>query len=63
MKAFLSNPQNKDNLKAFIFKTWKSSMPTQLNESQVLILAGVFKNHERAVLVSYNHTQELCDLY
>ena len=49
MRAYLSNPRNKDNLNNFIFEEWCTNMSGILDEAQTLALSGRFKNHERVV--------------
>lgn len=47
MKAYLSNPKNKDNINQFTFEKWIEKMPDVLTKDQTLVLSGRFKNHER----------------
>lgn len=54
MKAYLSNPKNKDNLNDFMFNEWLHEMPSKLAEGQTLVLAGGFKDHQRVVSVTSN---------
>ena len=37
MKAYLSNPKNKDNLNDFVYNIWINEMPAKLTEGQTLI--------------------------
>ena len=49
MKAYLSNPKNKDNLNDFVFNEWLHEMPSKLVDGQTLVLAGGFEDHECVV--------------
>ena len=63
MKTFLADPKNKDNLNNFIFSEWENTMPQKIGESQVLVLAGGFQDHERVVAISRNHVEVVEDVY
>lgn len=63
MKAYLSNPKNKDNLNDFVFNLWMLEMPAKLAEEQTLVLAGGFKDHQRAVAITQNGIYTVNDLF
>ena len=62
-KTLLANPKNKDNLDNFIFSEWENTMPQKMGESQVLVLAGGFQDHERVVAISRNHVEVAEEVY
>ena len=51
-RAFLANPKNRDNLNNFIFSEWEKTIPQKTGGSQILVLAGGFCDHERAVALT-----------
>ena len=63
IKAFLTNPKNKDNLNNFITSEWENTMPHKNRESQVLVPAGGFQDHERVVAISRNHVKVVEEVY
>ena len=63
MKAYLSNPTNKDNLNDFVCHQWINEMPGKLVEGQSLILAGGFEKHLRVVEITNNHAYDLNSLF
>ena len=48
---YISNPQNKGNLTAFLSNTWCQMSQQDLHHGQVLVLGGGFKECNKAVLV------------
>jgi len=48
---YISNPQNKGNLTAFLSNTWCQMSQQELHHGQVLVLGGGFKECNKAVLV------------
>ena len=63
IRKFLANPKNKDNLNNFIFSEWENTMPQKMGESQVLVLAGGFEDHERVVVISRSHVEVVEEVY
>ncbi len=63
IKAFLSNPRNKDNLNKFAFEEWCKSMPAILTNTQTIVLAGGFEDHEKVVEITRDHIQEIPELF
>ena len=63
MKTYLANPKNKDNLNNFIFSEWEKRMSQKIEQSQLLVLAGGFQEHERVIGISRNHVEELDEVY
>ena len=63
MKAYLANPNNKDNLNAFVLSELETLMPCKLDSSQTLVLSGGFVDHERVIALSKDSVKELYDLY
>ena len=48
---YISNPQNKGNLTAFLSHTWCQISQQELHHGQVLVMGGGFKECNKAVLV------------
>ena len=63
MKAYFANPKNKDNLNSFVFNELESLAQQVLTESQTLVLAGGFSDHERAVSVSSGKKEDLFEVF
>ena len=63
MKAYLSNPKNKDNINDFTFEEWIKKLPDVLTADQSLVLSGGFKNHERVVEIRNGKVMDLPELY
>ena len=63
MKAYFANPKNKDNLNSFVFNELESLAQQVLTESQTLVLAGGFSDHERAVSVSSGKKENLFQVF
>ena len=63
IKTFLANPKNKDNFNDFIFSERENTMPQKIGESQVIVLAGGFQDHERVVAISRNHVEVVEEVY
>ena len=62
MKAYFANPKNKDNLNSLVFNELENLAQQVLTESQPLVLAGGFEDHERAVSVSSGKKED-CSRY
>ena len=60
---YLANPQNKDNLKNFIFTELEKHMPARLDTHQTLVLGEGFQNHERVVAISNGGSHELEEIF
>ena len=63
MKAYFANPKNKDNLNSFVFNELESLAQQVLTESQTLVLAEGFMDHERAVSVSSGKKDDLLEVF
>ena len=63
LRAFLSNPKNKDNFNSFAFKEMVSVFKEELSEGQHLVLSGGFEDHEKVVHVFPESTKELQDVF
>ena len=65
MKAYLSNPKNKDNLNDFVYNKWINNMPAKLAGGQTLILSGGFENHQRVhvVKITNNSAHDVKSLF
>ena len=63
MRAYLSNPRNKDNLNNFIFDEWCTRKSGILNEAQTFVLSGGFENHERVVEIKRGEVQDIPELF
>ena len=63
MKDYFSNPKNKDNLNSLVFNELDNSAQQVLTESQPLVLAGGFADHERAVSVSSGKKEDLLEVF
>ena len=63
MKAYLSNPKNKDNLNDFVYNKWINDMPAKLAGGQTLILSGGVENHQRVVEITNNSTHDVNSLF
>ena len=63
MKAYFGNPKNKDNLNSFVFKELESLAQQVVTESQTLVLAGGFTDHERAVSVYSGKKDDLLEVF
>lgn len=59
---FISNPKNKENLAEFLCVFLSESLPTRLDASQKVVLAGGFKDGMKTVSVSQNSTVFVPDL-
>ena len=63
LRAFLSNPKNKDNFNSFAFEEMLTVFKVALSGDQHLVLSGGFKEHERVVHVFSEGTEELIDFF
>ena len=63
LKAYLSNPKNKDNLNDFVYNKWINDMPAKLAGGQTLILSGGFENHQRVVEITNNSAHDVNSLF
>ena len=62
LRAFLSNPKNKDNFNSFAFKEMVTVFKDELSEGQHLVLSWGFEDHEKVVHVFSESTEALQDL-
>ena len=51
LRAFLSNPKNKENFNSFAFEEMLTVFKVELSEDQHFVFSGGFKEHERVVHV------------
>ena len=63
MKAYFGNPKNKDNLNSFVINELESLAQQVVTESQTLVLAGGFTDHERAVSVYSGKKEDLLEVF
>ena len=63
MKAYFANPKNKDNLNSFVFNELENLVQQVRTESQTLVLAGGFSDHERAVSASSGKKEDLLEVF
>ena len=63
MKAYFANPKNKDDLNSFVFNELEGLAQQVLTESQSLVLAAGFSDHERAVSVSSGKKEDLFEVF
>ena len=63
MKAYFANPKNKDDLNSFVFSELESLAQQVLRESQTLVLAGGFSDHERVVSVSSGKKEDSFEVF
>ena len=63
MKAYFANSKNRDNLNSFVFNELENLAQQVLTESQTLVLAGRFSDHERAVSVSSGKKEDLFEVF
>ena len=63
INAYFANPKNKDNLNSFVFNELESLAQQVLTESQTLVVAGGFSDHERAVFVSSGKKEDLLKVF
>ena len=63
MKAYLSNPKNKDNLNYFVYSKWINDIPAKLAGGQTLILSEGFENHQRVVEITNNSAHDFNNLF
>ena len=63
MKAYFVSPNEKDNLNSFVFNELESLAQQVLTESQALVLAEGFSDHERPVSVSSGKKEDLLEVF
>ena len=63
MKAYLSNPKNRDNLNDFEYNKWINDVPAKLAGGQTLILSEGFENHQRVVEITNNSAHDVISLF